>query len=114
MSLVPDDSQSLHAIDRLYATVDSRRNADPSTSWTAKLLSKGVSKVSQKVGEEAVEVVIEAVRGSKDGVIRESADLLYHLSVLWAAMGVVPSDVYAELVRREGVSGIAEKESRKS
>lgn len=114
MSLDPDESRTLHAIDRLFATVDSRRNSDPNTSWTAKLLSKGVNKVSQKVGEEAVEVVIEAVRGCKEGVVRESADLLYHLSVLWAATGVVPSDVYEELARREGVSGIAEKESRDS
>lgn len=102
-----------HALDKLFETVESRRGADPSTSWTAKLLSKGVPKVSQKVGEEAVEVVIEAVKGDKEGVVKESADLLYHLAVLWASTGVTPDDVYAELARREGTSGIAEKESRK-
>ena len=100
-------------MDKLFETVESRRGADPSTSWTAKLFSKGVPKVSQKVGEEAVEVVIEAVQGNKEGVVKESADLLYHLAVLWASTGVTPDDVYAELARREGTSGIAEKDSRK-
>lgn len=101
-----------HALDALWATVESRRGADPTTSWTAKLLSKGVHKCAQKVGEEATEVVIEAVAGNKDGVVAESADLLYHLSVLWAATGVEPESVYAELRRREGVSGVAEKAGR--
>ena len=105
-------SSEPHALDALWATVESRRGADPSTSWTAKLLSKGVNKCAQKVGEEATEVVIEAASGNKDGVVSESADLLYHLSVLWAATGVTPDDVYAELKRREGVSGVAEKASR--
>ncbi|KAJ1451041.1 hypothetical protein M885DRAFT_530768 [Pelagophyceae sp. CCMP2097] len=101
-----------HPMDALFATVESRRGADPSSSWTAKLLSKGVNKVAQKVGEEATEVVIEAVTGNKEGVVSESADLLYHLAVLWAVSGVEPADVYAELARREGVSGITEKAAR--
>ena len=101
-----------HALDALWSTVESRRGADPSSSWTAKLLSKGVNKCAQKVGEEATEVVIEAAVGNKAGVVSESADLLYHLEVLWAATGVAPADVWAELARREGVSGVAEKASR--
>ena len=105
-------SSEPHALDALWATVESRRGADPSSSWTAKLLSKGVNKCAQKVGEEATEVVIEAAVGNKAGVVSESADLLYHLEVLWAATGVAPSDVWAELARREGVSGVAEKASR--
>ena len=100
------------ALDSLWQTVEARRGADPKSSWTAKLLSKGVEKCSQKVGEEATEVVIEAVKGDKVGLIKESADLLYHLFVLWAAAGVTPADVYSELRRREGVSGIAEKLAR--
>mmetsp|Transcript_27474 Transcript_27474/g.82458 ORF Transcript_27474/g.82458 Transcript_27474/m.82458 type:complete len:113 (+) Transcript_27474:274-612(+) len=101
-----------HALDALWATVSSRRGADPSSSWTAKLLAKGVNKCAQKVGEEATEVVIEAASGNAAGVVTESADLLYHLQVLWAAAGVEPAAVYAELKRREGTSGIAEKASR--
>ena len=105
-------SSEPHALDALWATVESRRGADPSSSWTAKLLSKGVNKCAQKVGEEATEVVIEAAVGNKAGVVSESADLLYHLEVLWAATGVEPEQVYAELRRREGTSGIAEKAAR--
>lgn len=101
------------AVEKLYDTVMSRKGADPSSSWTAKLFSKGRGKIAQKVGEEAVEVVIDATAENVDGVIKESADLLYHLNVLWADMGVKPSDIWAELEAREGRSGIAEKESRK-
>ena len=103
---------SEHQMDKLWATVLSRKGADPTTSWTAKLLSKGIKKCAQKVGEEAVEVVIEAVDGNKAELIKESADLLYHLTVLWAAADVTPVEVYAELERRENQSGIAEKKSR--
>merc|ERR1712166_1220284 len=76
-----------HPMDQLWSTIESRRGADPSSSWTAKLLSKGVHKCAQKVGEEATETVIEAVAGNKIGVIKESADLLYHLQVVWAVVG---------------------------
>ncbi len=99
-------------LDRLWSVVMSRRDADPAISHSARLLSRGTAKVAQKFGEEAVECLIEAVRGDKDAVIAESADVLYHLLVLWAATGVAPEDVWAELMRREGVSGIAEKASR--
>lgn len=99
-------------LDRLWAVVDARRNADPATSHSARLLSRGMGKVAQKFGEEAVECLIEAVAGNKDATIAESADVLYHLLVLWAAAGVKPEQVWAELTRREGVSGIAEKAAR--
>merc|ERR1711877_53732 len=88
------------------------KDALASKSWTQKLLNKGVDKCAQKVGEEATEVVIEAVKNNEKGVISESADLLYHLAVLWSAAGVKPEQVWAELKEREGTSGIAEKASR--
>jgi phosphoribosyl-ATP pyrophosphohydrolase len=99
-------------LDRLWAVVTNRREADPTISHSARLLSRGAAKVAQKFGEEAVECLIEAVRGDRDAVIAESADVLYHLVVLWVSTGVAPEDVWAELMRREGVSGIAEKASR--
>jgi phosphoribosyl-ATP pyrophosphohydrolase len=101
-----------HIIDRLYTVIQSRREADPAVSNTARLLSRGVEKIAQKLGEEAVETVIEAINGKRKAVIAESADLLYHLLVLWAARGINIEDVWAELARREGISGIAEKEAR--
>jgi phosphoribosyl-ATP pyrophosphohydrolase len=99
-------------LDRLWAVVMSRRDASPSVSHSAKLLSRGVPKVAQKFGEEAVEALIEAVTGDREALIAESADVLYHLIVLWVATGIAPEDVWAELRRREGVSGIAEKAAR--
>ncbi len=104
--------RATHVLDRLAATVAARRGADPASSYTARLLAAGPAKAAQKLGEEAVEAVIEAVRGDQAGLAAESADLLYHLTVLWAAAGVDPATVWAELERREGVSGIAEKASR--
>ncbi|MEQ8398986.1 phosphoribosyl-ATP diphosphatase [Thalassobaculum sp.] len=101
-----------HILDRLAETVAARRGSDPSSSYTAKLLAAGPVKAAQKVGEEAVETVIEAARGNLDGLASESADLLYHLTVLWAAAGLDPARVWAELERREGTSGLAEKASR--
>lgn len=101
------------ALDRLWRVIESRRGADPATSYTAKLLARGNAKVAQKLGEEAIEAVIEGVRGDRAALVGESADLLYHLLVMWAATGVVPADVAAELARREGVSGISEKNGRK-
>jgi phosphoribosyl-ATP pyrophosphohydrolase len=101
-------------LDRLWSVVMSRRTANPAASHSARLLSRGAAKVAQKFGEEAVEAVIEGVRGDRAALIGESADVLYHLLVLWAAAGVTPSDVAGELTRREGVSGIAERKSRKS
>jgi phosphoribosyl-ATP pyrophosphohydrolase len=100
-------------LDRLWATIESRRGADPALSHSARLLSRGTAKVAQKFGEEAVECVIEAVKGdNRPALIAESADVLYHLLVLWADAEVRPAEVWAELARREGTSGIAEKASR--
>jgi phosphoribosyl-ATP pyrophosphohydrolase len=89
-------------------------NADPQSSYVAKLLSKGSSRAGKKVGEEAVEVAIASAGGNTQEVISESADLLFHLLVLWQSHGVTPAQVMAELERREGVSGIAEKKARKN
>jgi phosphoribosyl-ATP pyrophosphohydrolase len=100
------------ALARLWATIDARRGASPETSYTAKLLAGGPTGVARKLGEESLEAVIEAVKGDSAALTRESADLLYHLLVLWAAAGLSPEDVAAELTRREGVSGIDEKNSR--
>ena len=102
------------ALSRLWQVIDSRRDADPTVSYTARLLGRGKAKVAQKLGEEAVEAVIEGVRGDRDALVGESADVLYHLFVLWAASGVSPADVAAELTRREGQSGISEKKARRS
>jgi len=99
-------------IDRLWSVVLSRRDADPAISHSARLLSRGIAKVAQKFGEEAVEAVIEAVAGNREALIGESADVLYHLLVLWVSAGISPEDVWIELRRREGVSGIAEKAAR--
>jgi phosphoribosyl-ATP pyrophosphohydrolase len=101
------------ALDRLYKAILDRRGADPETSYTAKLFSRGRAKIAQKLGEEAVETVIEAMSGDTERLAEESADLLYHLLVLWADAGLKPDDVYAVLAAREGTSGIAEKSSRK-
>jgi phosphoribosyl-ATP pyrophosphohydrolase len=102
------------ALARLWATIDARRGASPDTSYTAKLLATGPAGVARKLGEESLEAVIEAVKGDPAALTRESADLLYHLLVLWAAAGLSPDDVAAELTCREGRSGIEEKRSRKS
>ena len=99
-------------LDRLWAVVHDRRTADPEVSHSARLLRRGTAKVAQKFGEEAVECLIEAVSGNRDALIAESADVLYHLMVMWVNAGVRPEEVWAELQRREGVSGVAEKASR--
>ena len=101
------------ALERLWRVIESRRGADPDTSYTAKLFARGNAKIAQKLGEEAVEAVIEGVKGDRAALVGESADLFYHLLVLWAAVGVSPADVAGELARREGTSGIAEKKGRK-
>ena len=96
----------------LAATIESRRGADPDSSWTAKLLAKGPEKCAEKFGEEAIEAIIEAVKGDRDRLVSEAADALYHLLVMLAARNLTLADVEAELDRREGRSGIAEKASR--
>ncbi len=99
-------------LDRLHGVVTGRRTANPNVSHSARLLARGTTKIAQKFGEEAVECLIEAVAGNRAALIAESADVLYHLIVMWVDAGVAPEEVWAELERREGVSGIAEKASR--
>jgi phosphoribosyl-ATP pyrophosphohydrolase len=99
-------------LDRLWSVIMGRRSADPAVSHSARLLSRGTAKVAQKFGEEAVECLIEAVAGNRDALVAESADVLYHLIVLWVSAGVAPNEVWDELKRREGISGIAEKAAR--
>ena len=106
----PTDSAAVLA--RLFDVIESRRGGDPDKSYVARLFAQGPEKIAQKVGEEAVETVIAAVANDRGAVARESADLLFHLMILWAATGLRPADIYAELARREGTSGIAEKDSR--
>ena len=100
-------------LDRLYAVIAGRRGGDPTSSYTAKLFAEGSAKIAQKLGEEAIETVIEGVRGDPERLVAESADLLYHLLVLWADWGVAPAQVWAALNSRTGHSGIAEKKSRR-
>ena len=97
---------------RLSETITERKGADPSTSHTAKLLAKGPEKCAEKFGEEAVEAIIEAVKGDREALTREAADTIYHLLVMLAARDISLDDVLAELERREGTSGIAEKAAR--
>ena len=97
------------SLDRLYAAVLAARHADPASSRTARLLRAGRAKMAKKLAEEAVEVIIDAMHGSRDAVVRESADLLYNLVVLWVSSGVNPKDVWREMDRRERLFGIAEK-----
>ena len=99
-------------LDKLFATIAARKGADPSQSYTAKLLAGGVEKCAKKFGEEATEAVIAAIQKDKTELAKESADVLYHLAVLWAASGLTPDDVYAVLKAREGTSGLEEKASR--
>jgi len=96
----------------LAATIEARKTADPETSWTAKLLSKGPEKCAEKFGEESIEAIIAATKGDRENLTAEAADVLYHLTVLLAACDVPLADVMAELDRRQGQSGIAEKASR--
>jgi phosphoribosyl-ATP pyrophosphohydrolase len=105
---------SNHPLDKLFANALLRKGGDASASYTAKLLSEGVEKCAKKFGEEAVELALATIGTDKGHVIAESADVLYHLAVLWAAAGITPEDVYAELKARENQSGFAEKASRKS
>jgi phosphoribosyl-ATP pyrophosphohydrolase len=105
-------ARHVHMLDRLYATIESRRGADPSTSYTAKLMARGREKLAHKLGEEATETIIEAIKGDREKLIAESADLLYHLLALWATLRIEPTAVWDELARREGVSGLVEKAAR--
>jgi len=102
----------MSVLEDLFATIQARKGADPDTSWTAKLLSQGPAKAAEKFGEEAVEAIIEAVRGDRERLTAEAADALYHLLVMLAACDVTLDEVLEELARRQGRSGIAEKASR--
>ena len=99
-------------LEQLESTIRARRDADPAASYVASLFARGMPKIAQKLGEEAVETVIAAMAGDAKAVIGEAADLLFHLTVLLTAAGIPLSDVMAELERREGMSGLAEKASR--
>ena len=102
----------IEILERLFAVIEQRQGGDAETSYTASLLAKGRAGVAQKLGEEAIETVIAGAAGDRAATVQESADLLYHLLVLWAEAGIAPGDVWAELARREGISGIAEKNGR--
>lgn len=102
----------MDTLSRLAATIASRRNADPATSWVAKLHSRGLPVIARKLGEEAVETVVAALSGTREELVGEAADTIFHLLVLLDAKGVSLDEVLAELDRREGTSGIAEKASR--
>ena len=101
------------SVSRLFQAIQACRNDDPSTSRTARLLRSGRSKMAKKLAEEAVEVVIDAMHGDREAVVKESADLLYNLVVLWVSSGIRPEDVWKEMDRRERLLGIAEKVPKK-
>ncbi|WP_373085841.1 phosphoribosyl-ATP diphosphatase [Sneathiella sp.] len=103
-----------HTLDKLFATIAARKGADPKSSYTAKLYSSGRTKIAQKVGEEAVELAIAAVLEDRDEIVAESADLIYHVMVLWANAGIDPTEIYDTLAAREGQSGLDEKKARKN
>ncbi len=107
------DKDKLSPMDRLHARIEAARGGDPEKSYTAKLFQRGRAKIAQKLGEEAVEAVIEVMREDKAALVGESADLLYHLAVAWSATGIKPEEVWAELERREGMGGLVEKAARK-
>ena len=110
----PDDNTPPgDALTRLAATIAARRGADPDSSWTAKLLASGPEKCAEKFGEESIEAIIEAVRGDREKLTAEAADVIYHLLVMLAARDLTLADVLAELDRRHGTSGIAEKAARR-
>ena len=109
-----DGNVTRRFIDSLYQTIKERRGADPEKSYTAKLYEGGVEEMTRKIGEEATEVIVAALRETPAHVVSESADLLYHLMVLWAEQDITPEDVFEELESRIGMSGLEEKESRES
>jgi len=107
-----DDTETAAILQRLYDTIAARKTADPGSSYTAKLLHQGRTVIAKKMGEEAVETAIAAVAKDSDAVVSESADLIYHLLVLWADCGIEPDEVWKKLATREGTSGLVEKASR--
>ena len=107
-----DEQATAHFLDELYETIVSRKGGNAEESYTAKIFEEGLGKSAQKIGEEATEVIVAALRETPAHVVTESADLIYHLLVLWAALEIEPADVIEELKSRAGASGIEEKESR--
>ena len=99
-------------LEHLAATISARASADPDSSWTARLLAKGPEKCAEKFGEEAIEAIIEAVRGDRAALVNEAADVLFHFLVMLQSRGVAVADVMAELERRQGMSGLDEKAAR--
>ncbi len=110
--MAPTPKPASAVLDELYALVEARRGADPAESYVAKTLAGGTPLVARKLGEEAVETVVAAMEGERADVVGESADLLFHLLLLWADAGIEPAEVFAELERRRGTSGLAEKAAR--
>ena len=102
----------IEVLARLFAVIEARKGGDAATSYTAKLFAEGRQAIARKLGEEAVECVLAGTSGDNSHTVRESADLIYHLLVLWAECGIAPEEVWAELARREGTSGIEEKRRR--
>ncbi len=102
-----------HILDNIFETIEARKNADADTSYVASLFAKGTNKIAEKVSEETTEAIIEAVQGNKENLTQESADLLFHLMVLWSDAGLKPDDVFEVLKQRQGMSGIEEKNNRK-
>ena len=107
-----EETMSRRLLDELFETIKSRRGADPDTSYTAQLFDGGLEKITRKIGEESTEVIVAALRETPAHVVAESADLLYHLMVLWADQEISPDDVFDELAGRTGQSGVEEKASR--
>ena len=105
-------TESSNILERVYSVIESRKGEDPTSSYTARLLSQGMPEIARKVGEEAVETITAALSAENKHIVAESADLLFHLLVLWVEKGIKPEDVWAELILREGTSGIEEKAER--
>ena len=105
-------TESSNILERVYSVIESRKGEDPTSSYTARLLSQGTPEIARKVGEEAVETITAALAQENKYVVAESADLLFHLLVLWSERGITPEEVWAELIRREGTSGVEEKAAR--
>ena len=110
---IPEAEQGAAILDQLYGVIEQRRGADPAESWTARLMAKGLPKICQKVGEEATETVVAALAETHQDLLEESADLLYHLLVLWAANGVKPDEVYDVLYKRRIGAGDVKKKKQK-
>lgn len=105
---------SAHILEKLYEILLARKNSDPASSYTASLYAKGTEKITEKILEEARETIVEALNGNADKLKEESADLLFHLMVLWADQGIAPDDVFAVLEKRFGTGGHTDKAARKN